>query len=105
VSKNKTPQRRIEARYVFLIYLNEDDLPDEGTPSNPAAWITTVAQRRAIDRMRRDTTYEDRLESIAGEQAMKPETADNPESSVPDERLALIFACCHPALAREAQAH
>ncbi len=77
--------------------------PRKGTPSNPAAWITTVAQRRAIDRMRRDITYEDRLESMAGEQAMKPGIDDNPESSVPDERLELIFACCHPALAREAQ--
>ena len=77
--------------------------PRKGTPSNPAAWITTVAQRRAIDRMRRDITYEDRLESMAGEQAMKPDTNDTPESSVPDERLELIFACCHPALAREAQ--
>ena len=77
--------------------------PRKGTPSNPAAWITTVAQRREIDRTRRDITYEDRLESMAGEQAMKPDTNDTPESSVSDERLELIFACCHPALAREAQ--
>jgi RNA polymerase sigma-70 factor (ECF subfamily) len=53
--------------------------------------------------MRRDITYEGRLESLAGEQAMKPDPDDNLESSVPDERLELIFACCHPALAREAQ--
>lgn len=70
--------------------------PRKGTPSNPAAWITTLAQRQAIDRMRRDITYEDRLESIAGEQAMKPDIDDNPELGVPDERLELIFRVATP---------
>ncbi len=77
--------------------------PSKGTPANPAAWITTVAQRRAIDRLRRDVTYASRLETLAAEETMRVDTDDSNEASVRDERLELIFACCHPALAREAQ--
>lgn len=83
--------------------------PSKGTPSNPAAWITTVAQRRAIDRIRRDTTYESRLAMLAAEETVSPSaqadasSRDGDDESVPDERLGLIFACCHPALGTEAQ--
>ncbi|MGI9659224.1 MAG: RNA polymerase sigma factor [Gaiellaceae bacterium] len=83
--------------------------PSKGTPQNPAAWITTVAQRRAIDRIRRDTTYASRLETMAAEETVSPSAEPYPDSptgddeSVPDERLELIFACCHPALGTEAQ--
>ena len=65
-------------------------------PSNPGAWIVTVAKNRAVDRIRREQTFErkrallDRLESFV---------PDDPETSIPDERLALVFTCCHPALA------
>ncbi len=81
--------------------------PKKGTPSNPAAWITTVAQRRAIDRIRRDTTYASRLETLAAEETLTPDppngVAVHDDEGLPDERLELIFACCHPALGAEAQ--
>jgi RNA polymerase sigma-70 factor (ECF subfamily) len=65
--------------------------PRDGVPSHPAAWLITTAKRRAIDRIRR-------------EQAMPEfEPTVQPESSFPDERLELIFTCCHPALALEGQ--
>ena len=66
--------------------------PIEGIPERPGAWLLTVARRRAIDQLRRDARYRDKL-------ALLP-TAVEPE---PDDRLRLIFTCCHPALARETQ--
>ena len=83
--------------------------PNKGTPQNPAAWITTVAQRRAIDRIRRDTTYATRLEVLASEETVSHDAQsgvghrNDDDGSLPDERLELIFACCHPALSTEAQ--
>jgi RNA polymerase sigma-70 factor (ECF subfamily) len=72
----------------------------EGVPRNPGAWLVTVAKRRAIDRLRRTAILERKaviLDSLA--------TQDEPEmdDSLPDERLKLMFTCCHPALALEAQ--
>jgi RNA polymerase sigma-70 factor (ECF subfamily) len=75
----------------------------DGTPANPGAWIVTTARNRAIDRIRRDRTLAGKRELLArleGETSMEPETD---ETALPDERLALVFACCHPALAVEAQ--
>jgi RNA polymerase sigma factor (sigma-70 family) len=69
--------------------------PASGIPANPAAWLTTTARRKAIDRIRRESRYRDKLVLLAG----TPE----PARSEPDDRLRLIFTCCHPALAREAQ--
>ena len=69
--------------------------PASGIPANPAAWLTTTARRKAIDRIRRESRYRDKLVLLAG--------APEPASSEPDDRLRLIFTCCHPALAREAQ--
>jgi len=65
-------------------------------PRNPGAWILTTARNRAIDRIRRDRTLARKTELLA-----RLEQVDVPEedTSVPDERLGLIFACCHPALA------
>ena len=73
----------------------------DGVPRNPGAWLMTVAKRRAIDRLRRAATLE-RKAAILDPSA----TQDDPEmddDSIPDERLKLMFTCCHPALALEAQ--
>lgn len=70
--------------------------PREGVPENAGAWLTTAARRKAIDRLRREARYREKLERLeAASVARSPE--------IPDERLELIFTCCHPALAREAQ--
>jgi RNA polymerase sigma-70 factor, ECF subfamily len=80
-----------------------------GVPDNPAAWLTTTARRRAIDVMRRDAALRSRLPLLveptepAGPADETPGTADDLSLVLPDERLRLIFICCHPALAREAQ--
>ena len=78
----------------------------QGVPRVPAAWLTTAARRRALDVLRREQTLRHKLPLLVGEQ-----TTPGPEDtylaaqadSVPDERLRLVFTCCHPALAREAQ--
>jgi len=83
----------------------------DGIPRNPAAWLTTIARRRAIDAMRRDARLRSRLPLLvdpvepADEVAMPdPDTEYlDPDEVIPDERLRLIFTCCHPALAQEAQ--
>lgn len=73
----------------------------DGIPNNPGAWLTTVAKNRALDRLRRAATLTRKLEEVA---AMTELVAFDPESpSIPDDRLALIFTCCHPALAAEAR--
>ncbi len=76
----------------------------EGIPNNPAGWIATVARRKAIDRMRRQTRFagrQDELQRLT-ELEMSGES-DSDEDVLPDERLRLIFTCCHPAIGREAQ--
>lgn len=73
----------------------------DGIPQNPGAWLTAVAKRRAIDRVRRSATLERSLVTLAPELSEdEPEMDDAP---IPDERLKLMFTCCHPALALEAQ--
>jgi RNA polymerase sigma-70 factor, ECF subfamily len=78
--------------------------PRDGIPENPGAWITTAARNRAIDRLRRERTLERKREAIAQLQALEalPDAPMNP-SAIPDDRLRLIFTCCHPALALDAQ--
>ncbi|GHO64176.1 hypothetical protein KSC_030680 [Ktedonobacter sp. SOSP1-52] len=79
--------------------------PVEGIPSNPGAWITTTARRKAIDRLRRASTLA-RKHEILQELLQKVEqqgTEAGEDRSIPDERLKLMFTCCHPALALEAQ--
>jgi RNA polymerase sigma-70 factor (ECF subfamily) len=78
--------------------------PDEGFPPNPGGWLTTTASRKAIDRLRRAKTLEDKKGLLRGEveidqQGGGPDISD----PFPDHRLKLIFTCCHPALALEAQ--
>ncbi|MCE7982648.1 MAG: RNA polymerase sigma factor [Caldilinea sp. CFX5] len=78
---------------------------DEGIPDNPPAWITTTARHRLIDRLRRQQTYARKLAALQEDYQQQPVDTDRvsePEE-YPDERLKLIFTCCHPALAYDAQ--
>jgi RNA polymerase sigma factor (sigma-70 family) len=81
----------------------------DGIPANAAAWLTTTARRRAIDAMRRDIALRSRLpllvepDRAAEEAAVTELEAVAPPGAIPDERLRLIFTCCHPALAQDAQ--
>jgi len=76
--------------------------PRDGTPASPGAWILATARNRAIDRIRRDRTPAGKRELLARlEREAPPAPAD--DDAIPDERLALVFACCHPALAVDAQ--
>ena len=74
----------------------------DGVPANPGAWITTAARRRAIDRLRRNRSAADRAERLAEltrvEEQHEEEPSVDDESSIVDDRLRLIFTCCHPAL-------
>jgi RNA polymerase sigma-70 factor, ECF subfamily len=74
--------------------------PDTGLPPSPAGWIITTARRRAIDRLRSDSARADRYGKAALMQAESTPIDDGP---VRDERLRLIFTCCHPALATDVQ--
>ena len=74
--------------------------PREGTPANPRAWLTTAARNRAIDRIRRDRTLATKTRLLDVPEATE-DVVD--ETTIPDERLELLFTCCHPALALEAQ--
>ncbi|HEV2253986.1 MAG TPA: sigma-70 family RNA polymerase sigma factor [Streptosporangiaceae bacterium] len=80
--------------------------PSDGVPDQPAAWLVTTARRRAIDRLRRDRVLAAKLRLLA---AGEPPAGEDPAedivdtTAIPDERLELVFMCCHPALAVEAQ--
>jgi len=76
----------------------------EGTPNNPGAWLTTVAHRKVIDAIRRDKTRTDKQTEIAFESnRLQPYAEAELLEEYPDDRLRLIFTCCHPSLVREAQ--
>lgn len=111
-------------RYVRDIQLAEDALQDayaialevwcrDGIPTGPTAWIATTARRRALDRLRRNRTLAEKTAELQSlyeiDQQMREQgrpdqdVDDSDESSVADDRLRLIFTCCHPALATEAQ--
>ena len=79
--------------------------PDRGIPDNPGAWITTTARNRAIDRIRRRRRLRDKTEELARDAvaeaelaAIEPETGPDDDMPIADDRLRLIFTCCHPAL-------
>jgi RNA polymerase sigma-70 factor (ECF subfamily) len=76
--------------------------PREGTPANPAGWLVATARNRAIDRLRRDRTLAAKARLLQTLETPEQDT-DMETSAVPDERLELVFTCCHPALATEAQ--
>lgn len=80
--------------------------PAQGVPANPAAWITSVAYRKLIDTHRRlhiRRAKQAELEHEILAAAAEPAAAEEPLSAFPDDRLRLVFTCCHPALNREAQ--
>jgi RNA polymerase sigma-70 factor (ECF subfamily) len=74
--------------------------PRDGTPANPRAWLVTTARNRAIDRIRRDRTLAAKTRLLEVPEATED---DVDETTIPDERLELLFTCCHPALALDAQ--
>jgi RNA polymerase sigma factor (sigma-70 family) len=83
----------------FVVAL--DRWPRDGLPENPGAWITAVARNRALDRLRRERRGAEKLEEFARTAPAADEGDDMDE--IPDERLSLVFMCCHPALALEAR--
>ncbi len=75
--------------------------PATGRRSSPGAWIITAARNRAVDRLRREQTFARKAELLARLEALPAEEDD--VSPIPDDRLALVFTCCHPALAAESR--
>jgi RNA polymerase sigma-70 factor (ECF subfamily) len=78
--------------------------PERGIPDNPGAWITTTARNRAIDRLRRERSLREKtrtLSQLAELEALGGDESD--VSGIPDDRLRLVFTCCHPALSMEAR--
>ncbi len=81
--------------------------PRDGVPANPGAWITQVARNRAIDRLRRDRNLREKTAILESLEALRPPAISPAEQvaseEIEDDRLRLIFTCCHPALAQEAR--
>lgn len=90
--------------------------PADGEPANPRAWLISTARNRAIDRLRRDRRFDTKREEIAryteitspvvadsAHSALSANASDSTEEMFPDDRLRLIFTCCHPALPTDAQ--
>ena len=77
--------------------------PVDGVPPNPGAWITTAARHKAIDRLRREITLNRKKAILKTLMELEQEEDNVDADEIPDERLKLIFTCCHPALSKEAQ--
>ena len=79
--------------------------PVEGLPDNPGAWLMTVARNRARDHLRRRRRLHEKIEALAreGDGGLEEPTPEDDPAGIPDDRLRLIFTCCHPALAPESQ--
>ena len=81
-----------------------DQWRDSGVPDSPPAWIIQTARHKAIDRLRRQTRFQEKVESYAASGLIRTvEEPDYDSSEIPDDRMRLIFTCCHPALALDAQ--
>jgi RNA polymerase sigma-70 factor (ECF subfamily) len=80
-----------------------DQWPTSGVPDVPRAWIIQTARHKAIDRIRRRARFADKLDAYAAESPQMVAEPDYDPDEIPDDRLRLIFTCCHPALALEAQ--
>jgi RNA polymerase sigma-70 factor (ECF subfamily) len=74
--------------------------PQDGRPDDPRAWLVTTGRRRAIDRLRRERALTEKTRLLDQPPAVE---LTMPEATVPDERLELVFLCCHPALAPQTQ--
>ncbi len=78
--------------------------PREGPPQHPVAWLVATGRNRAIDRIRRERSLQDKTRLLeAAQPAATMDEIDLDDNTIPDERLKLMFTCCHPALAVEAQ--
>jgi RNA polymerase sigma-70 factor, ECF subfamily len=81
--------------------------PSSGPPANPRAWLVATAKHKAIDRLRRRSVFQRKQEELGYLASLEEEErstpVDLPDSGVPDERLRLIFTCCHPSIAPDAQ--
>jgi RNA polymerase sigma-70 factor (ECF subfamily) len=80
-----------------------DQWPVQGMPENPRAWVVSTARHKALDRIRREARFREKVSGMAIEREELAMPLDMPENHVPDDRLRLIFTCCHPALAMEGQ--
>jgi RNA polymerase sigma-70 factor (ECF subfamily) len=78
--------------------------PERGVPRNPGAWITTTARHRAVDRLRRERALREKTDALSRLAALEALGGDETDvSGIPDDRLRLIFTCCHPALPMDAR--
>ncbi len=77
--------------------------PQSGLPNNPAAWLTTTARRKALDSLRKERTAQAKQAELTALVALEAELSSKEAHEIPDERLRLIFTCCHPSLALPAQ--
>ena len=77
--------------------------PNEGLPRNPRAWLVSAGRFKAIDRVRRRARFDSAVSDLAADDTPPSEIAEADEEDVPDDRLRLLFTCCHPALSPDAQ--
>jgi RNA polymerase sigma-70 factor, ECF subfamily len=89
------------AQEAFAAAVNQ--WPVEGVPKSPAAWIIQTAKHKAIDRLRRQTSHREKVETYSAELDSTTAQPDPFTNEIADDRLRLIFTCCHPALAAESQ--
>jgi len=85
----------------FVVAL--DQWPVQGQPENPRAWLVSTARHKAVDRIRRDALHREKLTEVTMEREEAPMPLEGDSSPLTDDRLRLIFTCCHPSLALEGQ--